>query len=230
LYQLGDKYLQPFQQVADTGVVLKTVQHPSIYYAVAPVIGNRQGIRSNTLNYVAQSNGCYIKTFFLQSQTIQSVVLRGEIGSLFNVAEVALEKREGAGFTIVQTIANPTTTVFNLTDAQLKQGENLYRFRVKLANGTILYSSTELVYHFPVNNGVIIYPNPVAQNRLVNIINNESGKYTVAIIDETGRTLFTQLLTATLTQIPSYKLSKGIFIIRIHDKNGAATIQKLVVY
>ena len=230
LYQLGNRYLQPAMQLADTSVLLSNVQYPSAYYSVAPIISNREGIRSNTLNYVSQSNGCYIKSFFLQAQTIQSATLRAEVGSLYNVTEVALEKFDGTRFVAIQTIANPLNTVFNLNDVQLKQGENLYRFRVRLGNGTILYSTTELVYHFPSNLPVITYPNPVSQNGSINIINNESGRYTLLIVDESGRTVFRLLLTATLTKIPSHTLGKGLYIVRIQDRGGKSYSQKLVVY
>jgi len=229
LYELGNKYLESFAQTADTSVILKKMQHPSIYYSVAPLIGNKTGIKSSTLNYVAQGTGCYIKTFFLQSQTVQSAIFRAELGSLFNVVEVALEKFDGNNFVTVQTIPNPVTTIFDLTDTELKQGENFYRFRVKLNIGTLLYSNTELVYHF-AELPVVVYPNPVAQNKPVNIINNESGRFTLQIIDENGRLIYSQLLTRTLTQIPSYRLSKGIYFVRIQDKNAKNSVQKLVVY
>lgn len=230
LYKLGEKYLQGFAQTADTSVILEKLQHPAIYYSIAPVIGNKTGIKSNTLNYVAQGTGCYIKTFFLQSQTLQSAVFHAELGSLFNVVEVALEKFDGNNFISVQTISNPATTIFDLTNTGLKQGENFYRLRVKLSNGTVLYSNTELVYHFVSEHPVVVYPNPVSQSRPVNIINNESGRYTIHIIDENGRLIYSQLLTSTLTQIPSYRLSKGIYFVNVEDKSGKNLVQKLVVY
>lgn len=229
VYALGDKYLQHFSQRTDTSIILSKQQQPSIYYSVAPVINGKQGIKSNTLNYVSLAPGCYIVSFFLQSQANNSAGFWGELGTLFNVAEVSFEKIRLSGVVTLQTITNPTSVLFNFTDNNLTQGENRYRLRVRLANGTILYSNVETAYHFPLS-PVVIYPNPAVQNTTLNIISNESGRYTVQICDVNGRLMYSQFITNSVTRINSGFFAKGMYMVRIVDTQGKPSTQKLVIY
>ncbi|HEU4902273.1 MAG TPA: S8 family serine peptidase, partial [Flavisolibacter sp.] len=119
LYNLGEKYLEPFLQLPDTAVVLLKAQHPSLFYSVAPLINGREGIRSNAVNYLFQGVGCYLRSFYLQSQTTTTASLVAELGSVYNVADVSLEKFNGTGFVTLQTIAAPQTISFAFNDLAL---------------------------------------------------------------------------------------------------------------
>jgi hypothetical protein len=229
VYELTDKYLQQFNQRSDTSIILNKQQRPSIYYTVAPVINGKQGIKANTINYPSSAPSCYITSFFLQSQTSSSANFFAELGTLFHVAEVSFEKLKLSGNIQVQTINNPTSAIFNFTDPNLNQGENRYRIRVRLANGTVLYSNVEIVYHLPAS-PVVIYPNPSVQYTTLNIISNESGRYTVQFFDVNGRMVYSQFITNTLTRINSGFFAKGLYVVRIIDKLGKTSSQKLVIY
>jgi hypothetical protein len=230
LYELGDRYLGPFQQTRDTFSILKTSQHPALFYAMAPIINGKPGIRSNTVNYSTQGAGCYLRSFFLQTQTPDAAFFRAELGTLFNVAEVSFEKKAGNDFVAVKTVTKPSTTSFIFADSALHQGENFYRVKIKLTNGTLLYSSVETAYYVPVTVPVVIYPNPVRQNGTLKLITNEAGRYTIRVYDSNGRFVYEWQLDSSLTQISTAMLRTGMYIVQIIDKDGKPTVQKLIVY
>src|SRR5678815_122011 len=64
VYRLGDKYMEPLSITSDTAIVLDKQTNPSLYYAVAPLIDRKVGVRSYGYDYRAQGVACYIRTFF----------------------------------------------------------------------------------------------------------------------------------------------------------------------
>jgi len=229
LYTLGSRYLQPLLQTTDTAVLLNKQQNPSLYYSVAPVVGGHQGLRSNTLNYAAQANSCYIKSFFLHTQTRQQAGFRAEIGSLYNVAEVAFEKQQQDSFFTLEVVRWPGTTQFSFEDAGLKQGENRYRLRLRLANDQTIYSNNEVVYHVPGEKPFFVYPNPLIRKTPLQVLSSEAGRYTLQVVDGSGKVVHRQLLTASRTSISLQNLATGLYILQVHDGEGKRFTQKLVV-
>ncbi len=229
LYQLGNRYLQPFTGTADTSLVLAKQQHPSLHYAVAPLIGGKEGFRSYTVNYTAQAVGCYLRSFYLQSQGASGAFFVAEIGTVFNVAAVGLEVLNAAAFVPLQTIAAPATTTFNFSNVPLRQGENRFRFFIRLANGTVLYSAVETVY--TVNDGVpvFVYPNPVAQNGELRLLTQEAGRYTLLFFDAAGRQVYRQALNNSVTLLPANRFPKGLYFIRVLDQYGSPKTLKQII-
>ncbi|MGZ5190826.1 MAG: S8 family peptidase, partial [Flavisolibacter sp.] len=228
LYELGNKYLEAFAQTTDTSVLLRKFQHPSIYYAVAPAIGSREGIRSNTINYISFASECYLKSFFLQSQTSVTATFTAELGTLFNVTSIQFEKLSSNRFVVLRSNTNPTTLTFNFTDSLLKEGENHYRVAIRLANGNVIYSNVEIVYALP-NRLVFLYPNPVDQANDLNVISNESGRFTLQVFDNSGRIIYKKLLTSNITRIYAGMFPKGLYVARIIDVRGKPFTQKFII-
>lgn len=228
IYELGSKYLNAFVQTPDTFLLLQKVQHPSIYYAVAPVISGREGIISNTINYTSFASQCYLKSFFLQSQTTSIANFTAELASLYNVSSVQFEKLSSNGFIVLRSISNPTTLNFNFADSLLKEGENHYRLAIRLTNGKVIYSNVETAYALP-GRLVFLYPNPVEQSNDLKVITNESGRFTLQVFDNNGRIIYEKLLTANITRINAGTFSKGFYIARIIDAQGKPFTQKFIV-
>ena len=228
VFQLEDRYLTSFHTTTDTSVILDKTQHPSIYYSVAPVINGRTGIKSNTINYPALGPSCYINAFYLQSQTSFSATFTADLGTLFGVASVTLQKITPAGIMDLKLFNDLSSTVFLITDSTLTRGENHFRLRLQLYNGTVYYSNTEVVFHW-LSLPVIVYPVPVAAGRQLNIISSESGRYTINIFDSHGKLVFVQLLTSTHTQFNTAILQRGLYVIRIIDREGEGYSQKMIV-
>ncbi len=228
VYRLGQEYLEPFIQTTDTFLLLDKQNHPSIYYAVAPVIQGRPGVKANTVNYPSLSPSCYINAFYLQSQSGNVASMMIELGTIYGISELAIEKRNALGFSVIQTLGQPGTTSFPWDIPGLEAGENYYRLRIRTVDGRYVYSNVEVVYYW-AGDPVMIYPNPVKRGETMKLLANESGRFTVMVTDANGRLLQRQLLNQTRTEIATAHLAAGIYLIIIHDREGKRWGRKVVV-
>lgn len=228
LYRLGDKYMETFRLVTDTTVVLPVSQLSSRHFAVAPVVQNKEGKRSNSVPAEATSAGCYFLAFYLRAQTGRAALFTAELGTLYGVKEISLEKRGANGFAAIQTMATPQHTVFDVSDPALIKGENTYRLKLILQNGVVLYSTIERVF-YAGDLPVYVYPNPVSQSETIRIIATEPGRFTLRILNSNGVEVFRQLITASSTPLAANRFSKGFYFVRIDDRDGQSFTQKLVI-
>lgn len=230
LYRLGEKFLEAVGLFADTAAVLQKALQPSLFYSVAPVIDHMEGLRSNTLNYNSQGVACYLRSFYVQTQTLSSATFTAQLGSVYNVAAVTVEKWNGTAFVALQTISRPALTILSFSDNSLHAGENRYRLKIQLENGVAIYSSIETVFAVSETVPVVFYPNPVAQGSTFNVIVQEVGRYTLLFFDITGRQVYRQELTETVTSLPALQFSKGLYVIRVIDKNGTERTHKQIIF
>lgn len=228
VYQLDQKYLQPFLLTPDTLAVLSKNQFQSLDYAIAPIINSKTGFRSFTTNYTTQGVGCYISSFIAFPQG-SNASLRIQLGTVSNIASVSIVRSNSKGAQTVQTLVPPLQTITNITDANLTRGVNNYQLQIKLTNGAIIYSNIESVYYFP-DVPVIVYPNPARQNQPVNIIVQTPGIYSIIIYDAGGRMILSQSLDAIYQQLPPLRLSKGFYLAKIILQDAKPFVQKLIVY
>ncbi|HMJ47282.1 MAG TPA: S8 family serine peptidase, partial [Ferruginibacter sp.] len=167
VYKLGSRYMEPLLFTTDSFVVLKKNINPSLHYAVAPVINGREGVRSYTINYTIQGVDCYIRSF-LASLIGNTVELNLSLGSLYNINKIVLEKLDGVSFKPIQEKINNTSLSIIFIDNNLTKGLNIYRIKLELAGGGIVYTLEERVFYFE-GSLYIIYPNPAPQNSVINI-------------------------------------------------------------
>ena len=230
LLELKDKYLQDINTTTDTFHLLKSTQHPAIYYSVVPIVNGKSGLQAPILNYTANGVACYFKSFFVQNQTSTSASLFSSLGSVYGVSSIALQKLAANRFEAIKTESRPTTTEFVFEDPKLKQGLNQYRLALQLTNGQTLYSDVISAYHFNDKN-VIVYPNPATQQQPIQIITSRAGRTAIQLYNSSGVLVNELRLKDLHQQIPPLRLATGVYYIRVIDEeNGATFSQKLVVY
>ncbi len=228
LYQLGQQYLQPLLSTTDTFRVFQKIQYPSLYYAVAPRVGSKQGERSFTIDYSTQGVSCYVVSFYAVLQNASAALLTLNLGTLYNVAQISFQKLTANGFQTVQRFS-PTSLLQSFVDTDLTPGVNRYRAQIKLTNGTVLYSDEDAVYYFP-NSPVIVYPNPSPQNIPVNIAVKDQGVYSIKVYDATGRLVKTVDLNNLVNKLASFTLPRGIYFLQVATATNNLFVQKLIVY
>lgn len=227
LCRLNQQYLSAFLPTPDTAVVLR--QQPTVYFAVAPLINGRQGLRSSTIHYQNAGAACYFLSFFLQSQNRKSAQFKAELGTLFNIAKIEFQKLRNGAFASLQTQTNITGTQFSFSDTLLSSGENRYRLKITLNTGAIVYSQAEVVYHVSETMPLVAYPNPVKRGTTMNLIVSEAGRFQMKIMDAKGRITAQQLLTRSVTSFPTHAWQSGLYVVRIFDTNGVSITQKIIV-
>jgi hypothetical protein len=227
VYSLGDRYLEPVITTKDSFVVLSRKSNPSLFYTVTPLIGNKEGIKSNTINYTLQGVECYIRAF-LSAQVNNTSILTLTLGTLYNINSIILEKFNGINFQPVRQISNNTNLTIIFTDS-LTKGLNTYRVKIILTGGGIVYSLPETLYYFS-GSDYIIYPNPSAQQNEISIAAKNVDIAVMQVYNSLGIKVFEKILDDRINKIPPGKLSKGVYFIRISNKGIIEDLLKLIVY
>jgi len=228
LYALGGRYLEPLRQLADTFALLRKSADPWLYYAIAPLINGRPGVRSNTLKYDAQGVECYFRNLYVENQEGTRVTLAGSLGSTFRVAALSLQKLIDGRYQTLQRRSPGSDLLFTFMDSSLRPGINWYRLELQLDNGRLLYSEPVPVYFFG-SSPVLVFPNPVERGRPLRIYANEPGRYEVQVVDAAGRTLHRTILNSLENRLLEYVLAPGVYFIRISSDAGRLRVEKVVV-
>ena len=228
IYKLGNKYLQPIVSTTDSFIVMEKNINPSLYYSVAPLIGNNEGMKSYTLNYTTQGVECYIRSF-LSILRNDSVSLDLLLGTLYDINKIVLEKFDRTNYVSLQQLTTFTGLQINLIDPQLKNGLNIYRIKLELANGRIIYSQAEIVYYLS-GYKFIIYPNPIQHNQPIKILANYVFEpVTLEVINVYGQKIYELIIDETNTLLPSGTLSIGIYFFRFVKNGKEDVLMKVLV-
>lgn len=229
LYGLGARYLEPLVTTKDSFLILKKTDFPYLHYSVAPVLRNQQLMKSFTVNYTAQGVGCYLRTFYVQSQDSSGAVFFAQLGSLYQVDSVLLQKWNGSGFFSLGRLPAGTSGSFEFSDPQLQQGYNRYRLMIRMQNGSEIFSEEISLFHFK-DAGVVVYPNPARYHNTIHVATPEAGMTRIEIYNAAGRRVHQLRLSSLQNSIPPYTLMPGIYFIRIISDQGGRSTQKLIVY
>ncbi|MEP6595665.1 MAG: T9SS type A sorting domain-containing protein, partial [Ginsengibacter sp.] len=230
VYRLGDKYLEPFFTTHDTFAVVSKILSPSLYYSVSPLIENKTGVKSYTFNYETQGVGCYIKSFLAGLIDTTSIKLDLELGTIYQVKEIIWEKFTLNGYVPLQIVSVISGMLFTYTDILPANGVNIYRVKIILNNGQIIYSEPEKVYYLNKGN-YVIYPNPASQGEWINILSKViNDDAFMQVYNASGMLVFKKVLDDVIISIPPGRLSKGFYFILITNKGIREALLKLVVH
>ena len=220
-------YLEPILMTNDTIMVLSKTNHPSLYFAVAPVLDAEPLLKSFTINYTTQGVECYFKSF-LGGITNNEIHLLLNLGSLYNIATIDWERFSSNGFEQLYREPQLNQTTISYSDINPIIGVNTYRVKITLKNGQVIYSEPITIYYVDENN-YRVFPNPVSQYHPVNIISRQADIASMQVINSSGVLVFEKRLDDVINTIPAGTLSKGFYILRILDDNGMITHLKLIV-
>ncbi len=229
IYKLGSKYLEALQTITDTSIVLQKNSNNSLHYAVAPVIGGSEGVKSFGTNFTTQGVQCYFKSWY-GDRIDNTGRLNLELGSLYNINKIAVKKIIGKDTANLHIINNPSSLIYTFNDTGLITGLNQYRVCLKTINGPEICSDIILLY-FAEENRLFVYPNPVRQSELYTVIINEQKSGELQLIDVNGRILQRVIVeNGGAIQLPSSLLTRGVYLLRLAERNLKVKTSRLVVY
>jgi hypothetical protein len=196
---------------------------------VAPVIGGSEGVKSFGTNYTTQGVGCYFKSWYAD-QINNTGRLNLELGSLYNIVKITVQKIIGKDTLILQIVNNPNSLIYTFTDPVLITGLNQYRACLKTVDGAEICSDIATLY-FAEENRLFVYPNPVRQSESFTVIINEQQSGELQIIDVSGRVLQKFIIqNGGAIQLPAIRLPAGLYMLRLAGNNLKVRTGKLIVY
>lgn len=229
LASLGARYLEPIGSLSDTQIVLSKEQYKEKHFAITPVFQGNEGIRSYTIQYEDQGVDCYLRSFLADLNSNNEVLVRYEIGTLFQVKSIQIEKWNGVAFSLLSKTEPVNNMTGTYTDNVLVKGGNLYRLGIVLSNGKIIYSETATVY-FLDRQDHLVFPNPVPRSvSYITVISRDLLEGTFALYNLQGQLIYRTKLTDLITRLPIYSFQKGLYLYKIMAPGKASFQGKLVI-
>jgi hypothetical protein len=224
VFKLDDLFLESKEVTSDTTLMIDKNMESSQYFAVAPLVSGRRGVRSRTINYT-RGQDCYVKSFLPRELVTDSVLLDLVLGTNIGISSITLERESSNGFISIQTIDPTQTNAYVFYDPQPLPGNNEYRVRITRSK-QIIYSEIEEVI-FARDNDLMIYPNPVSQgNPFYVIVNSESA--TFSIYDLKGQLLHQATDEGEVKTIDA-ALPAGMYLVKTRTASGKILIGKVSI-
>lgn len=228
IFHLQNGSMQLLSTTTDTLLRIHRAALEKPWLAVAPVFGTQQGNRSYAINYINQQVECYIQQFVATANG-SKVLLQVQLGTNFGIHQLQFEKVKNGQATVLSSVTNISGNAFSAEDLQPLSGENYYRIKITLSNGNVVYSAIETVY-IAENNGLTVYPNPVALGQPIRIINTTTGDFPIAeLYDVTGKKISTTSLEGFINSISTAYLQRGMYLLKITQSGKTISIKKITV-
>jgi hypothetical protein len=229
LYKLGNKYMEAMQSITDTSIVLQKNSNSPLHFAIAPVISGREGVKSFGTNYTTQGVYCYFKSWYAEKIN-NTARLNLELGSVYNISKITVQKIVGKDTFTLQTINNPNSLIYTFTDPWLINGLNQYQTCLKTVNGTEICSDITS-FLFAEENQLFVFPNPVRQSDFFTVIFNEKHSGEFQLIDINGRVLQRYVIeNGGAIQIHANYLPVGLYLLRLKGNNLKVRTGKVVIF
>jgi hypothetical protein len=226
LYTLGNTYLESISVTSDSQVVISKYADPTVFYAVAPIISGKEGMRSYTFDYTRQGVECYIRSFLglLESNNVARLDL--SLGTLYGIKSVVLEKQIGGRFIALKFKINSLLLTFLMHCYKVKYLPG----KTGIIRKEVIYSLVETVYNLS-DSRFIMYPNPVRQFQQLEILTSNDILKEVGLLvyDSFGRIIMQRTLKNFSEQIPTSQFSAGVYFFRFIVEGENDTIMKLLV-
>lgn len=230
LYQLQGKYLQPTESpVNDTSIILYHPVTTSNYYAVQPIAGDgTAGNISYAVDYLLQGAACYFSSLQADLQTDNTGRINVQLGSLYNINSIDIEKRTGAGWVKLRTYPVTTAMQYTLTDSNLINGPNTYRCALNTITGGVIQSDAASLYYWG-NEDFILYPNPVTGNVPLQLLSKNPFNKTATLYHNSGKKIWQLPVNNSLEQFSVAGLPSGTYLLVIHEQAKKLAVKKLVI-
>lgn len=227
IYHLADTLLQAIATVTDTTFKTSIKNLQTTWFAVAPMIAGREGKKSSSFNVLSQGVGCYISSF-LARLVNNNASLQVSLGTNYNIQKLIFQKITATQITDLEIFTNITGTQLTTTDATLVTGENRYRVKLELKDGSIIYSNMETLY-FAGPSLYTVYPIPVKRGQPLNVISAYEEPAVAEMYDMVGRKISTTIIDGLLSSISTNYLPAGMYVLKVLTNQKTWLVQKIVV-
>lgn len=228
VYQLGKKYMEPLITTNDTTLTINAINLHSHYLAVAPVLPDGTiSIKSFGFDYTAQNAGCYVSSFYADTHD-NTATLSLLLGTLYKIDSVYIQKYTAAGFEDIGKIALVNTLSYQYAYHPLSKGITVFRAKIILSDGKIIYSDKIQVY-YNLPGQYLVFPIPAKRNQKIEIFTPTPQEEELMVFDAAGRTVLKKQIQSVHEFISTASFSPGIYIYHIYKKDGSISIGKMII-
>jgi hypothetical protein len=229
LYEMGEKYLEPYRETTDTFAIVNKSESSSKFYSIATVFGSLTGDRVSTIDYSLQGVACYFKSFLpVESYAYEHASFEVALGTTYNLASAELQLLDGEQFTSIGSIDPVTLNMFSFTDPVSRRDLKYYRVKLTTSDGDEIFSQTEAVL-FIARDDLYIYPNPASYSEEVSLIVQDEGIAQVEIIDSKGMLKGRFEDFGISKSIPAESFIAGIYVVRVTFSGGRTITGRLII-
>ncbi len=224
---LEDTYMYTNSTVSETNIVIPKNTFKTPYISVTPVFNSRVGVKGQTINYNSQGVNCYYKNFLAFVKNENVVDVRLSLSTLTNVASVVFEKTRNGETEVIETFTMPSLEDLQTEDEKVLGGENEYRAKIILDDGTEIYTDS-IKIEFPFDDTLKIYPNPVIASEGM-FVYSRGNNLEIEIVDVAGRIIYTNKIQKIRQTIPIPNFKTGLLFVRILKEGQQIAVKKILV-
>jgi hypothetical protein len=212
---LIDRFTQvrtPLQLNGKTAYEFNMVSDPAMTGDRFMVVLNRVAVPVQLISVAPRQKG-------------RGVELEWGMADEWGVSKYALEKAaETDEFREIHTSdAGSPSKRYDFTDTEPFAGLNRYRVKAVFSDGSIRYSETESIRMMDPSRAMTLYPNPVKDKLVVWVNGDDTGPYSVRILDSEGRSVWQRRGLASKVQrieLEVGMLPPGTYNLTLTDTNG----------
>jgi hypothetical protein len=225
---LGQKHLEHLDYTTDTFYIANKPDGYGFVYAVAPVYAGVTGPRSFGFDYRAQGAGCYIDNFFLRYIQDSTAYFEANLGTLYNVESVILERLDGDTYQTILTISPVTDTKLQFVTTELSQGVNYFHLVVVLKNEKRI-SGGDVIVYYAADQEILAFPNPANRGYDMQVLVKRNESYTLKIFDILGRELTSYTAPDNPQTIDVTGFAAGTYFLVIQYESGGIASESIII-
>lgn len=235
IFRLGSRYLEPWQDVADTMLVVRGAELDEVSHLaaapLAPGAGQTQPAGFTLAYQDNQGVDCYFRSLFFNGLEQDTALFTLQIGTVYGLREIRLERETGSAWTPVLSVEPRQGQLdYAMRAPGLRQGLNRFRARLELDGDRSLVLEAEAVYYLP-GQPWLVYPNPAAAGTPVQLLSRELGEARWELYGPDGRRCVQMAVGQSPQVLPLDGLPPGLYAWRISDPlTGTAQTGKLLLH
>jgi len=223
--------LESIGELQDTSLILYKAMNPTTFYTVRGIFPESEaGIQGYLVDYTQQGVTCYLSSFYCVSQGEEGILLKLQIGTIYQVKQLIFERQEGSLFTTIGSLQDLTNTQIDFLDEQPMQGLNTYRVRIQFTNGEEIVSNLSSDYYL-TEIPFLLFPNPIRVGDDLQIIAKQFTNQQVQLdfYKQDGAKVFTQQLYSDREFITIPPLATGLYLYTITSEEGVSRGRLIVL-
>jgi hypothetical protein len=221
--------MEPFSEVTDTTILIAKSAISNRYFSVAPILASGTIMaKGSAVNYSQQGTGCFVQSFLADKTGLNTATLTLQLGTAYKVAGIVFEQYQSNGPQTVFSTAANGALLYSSVVSPLKKGISLFRAKIILADGAIVYSDwVELIN--ADEPGYLIFPNPVHRNETLQLITAAPNGESFVLYNATGNKIIEKTIAQVKENISSRQLQAGIYFYKIVKDGRNIRSGKIIV-